>query len=119
MADRAGQAGFWQEVHRHAQDPSALAAFTTSAGEVEGKVAGAQAQTICLGLLGKEPAQGRVDFAVGGHVGARDAPNRLMRDGDQLAQVLPAGDPVVFACSFTRAIKMLAASALQDVKEQG
>ena len=70
------------------------------------------------GCGGKGFADGGERVRIGGGVRARDAPDVLLVDGDDLVDMLPARDRVVLARHLGGAVQALAGSEVEDIENQ-
>ena len=92
------------EVHFDAALAVALAGLAAASGHVEAEAARLVAALARLGQHGEQIADGREDLRVGGRIGARRAADRRLIDADDLVDLLGAGERVVRAGLFARAV---------------
>jgi hypothetical protein len=107
-----------QEVHLHGEHARAVAALAAAAGHVEREVPRREPPVARVGGRGERLADRRERVGVRGGVRARHATDRLLVDGHDLVEVLPAVDAVVRLGRLGRAVEPLPRGAVEDVEQQ-
>src|SRR5262249_52225504 len=107
-----------QEVHLDAALAFALAGFASSAGDVERKTSGLVTALTRLGQHGVEIANVAENTSVGGRIGAGRPPDRRLIDANDFVDVLGAGDQLVLAGLFARAVQLFRQRAIKNVIDQ-
>ena len=118
VADLALHVDVGHEVHFNAALAVALAGFAAASGDVEAEAARLVAALARLGQHGEEIADGREDLGVGGGIGARRAADGRLVDADDFVDLLGAGEGVVRAGLFARAVDGLGQRAVKNVVDQ-
>ena len=118
VTGRAAHFHVRQEMHLDRQHAGAFAALAAPARDVEREVPGGQPEAASFGGGGKRFADGGKRIRIGRGVRARDAPDVLLVDGDDLVEVFVAFDRVVLAGGFAGTIQALADGAVEDVEHQ-
>ncbi len=117
-ADFAQHVNIRQKIHLDAPLAFALAGFATSAGDVEGESSRLVAALARFRQHGVEIANLGEDSGVGRGIRARRAADRRLVDANDLVDILRAGDRLVRAGLFARAVKLLGQSAIKNVIHQ-
>ena len=106
------------EVHLDAPLAVTLAGFAAASGDVEAEAAGLVAALARLGQHGKKVADGREDLGVGGGIGAWRTADGGLVDANDFVDLLGAGQGVVGAGFFARAVDGLGQRAIKNVVDQ-
>ena len=117
-ADGTAHFDLRQEMHLDGQRARAFAALTASARDVEREMTRGDLILFGFGRGGKGFTDGCEGVRVSRGVRARNAPKVLLVDGDDLVDVLPAGDGVVLARNFLGMIQALMRGKVEDVEDE-
>ncbi len=107
------------EVHFDAALAVALAGLAAASGDVEAEAAGLVAALARLGQHGEQIADRREDAGVCRRIGARRAADGRLIDAHDLVDLLGAGERVVRAGLFARAVNRLGQRAIENVVDEG
>ena len=86
----ADQFDIGEKLHLHGDRAVALAGFAASAGDIEGKVPGAEAALFGFGQGGKEVTDSVEGLDVGDRIGTRGAADRRLVDQDDVVDQVVA-----------------------------
>ncbi len=117
-ADVAGDINIRQKIHFDAALAVALAGFAAPAFHVEAEASRFVAALARFRQHGVEVADRREHAGVGGGIRARRAPDGRLIDVDDFIDVLRAGNGLVRAGLFPRAVKLFGQRAIKNVVHQ-
>src|SRR5437660_3157795 len=118
VTGRAAHFHVRQELHFDGQDAGAFATLATATRDVEREVPGGQSPAASFRSSRKCFADRGKRIRIGRGVRARNTPDVLLVDGDDLIEIFVAFDSVVFTGGVARTIQALADGAVEDVEYQ-
>ena len=115
VADVAGDIDVGEEVHLDLEHAVALAGFAAAALDVEAEAAGLVAARLRFGEAREPVADVGEGAGVGGRVGAGGAADGRLVDVDHLVAMFEAGDLVVGASDYARAVQLARGRCVEGV----